>query len=109
MTALTRLTLDLEVTRHALSRAKAALTVLGELRPSVEHQALQVAQHAVVAALESELAALRYRATHWREWHTDECASHMEDPGASCVCRPPHAAEPLNPTAMELALSVQSK
>lgn len=65
--SLTRIVNDIEVTRHALSRAKAALTVLGELRPSEAHRELQVAQRTVVLALESELAALKYRAAHWSE------------------------------------------
>lgn len=95
MTALTRLVLDIEVARHAVAKAKAARTVLGELRPSPEHQAHYVALTRVVNALEAELASLRYRASHWTDWHSDDCARRLEDPGASCVCRPPHATEPL--------------
>lgn len=25
----------------------------------------------------------------WRAWHTRECAVAREDPGATCICRPP--------------------
>lgn len=26
----------------------------------------------------------------WRAWHTEACCLHLEDPGATCICRPPH-------------------
>lgn len=31
----------------------------------------------------------------WTFWtfHTAECRRHLEDPGATCICRPPAVAE----------------
>ena len=51
-------------TKAALSRCRAALTTLGELRSTDEHRGLIVALTKVILALESELASLRYAVRH---------------------------------------------
>lgn len=40
-----------------------------------------------------------------RRHHTPACVEAREDPGASCICRPPACVEPKNPTAVELRLA----
>lgn len=58
------MSLAIEDTKKALSRARAAHTTLCELSRTPGHQTLIVALQKVITALETELSALRYEARH---------------------------------------------
>ena len=58
------LSLAIEDTKKALSRARAARTTLTELSLTAEHRALVVALQNVIEALEVELRSLRYQLRH---------------------------------------------